>query len=301
MGSRVVVFVLSGAMATLGLLPVAAHAQIEQGHPELFENGSQVGEQSVAAQLAFFGQLHLESTRLGSEGIECVTLGFGSGWNAGAVPHALLQILGWDAAGHVPEGRNTKLSASCRPETAGKPASFITDEAFIGLEEDGSREVEPDARTLSVPWNVEVDCGVREEEFAGIVKIGVPNTEFPQSLSSTRCPENLESAQPEEEEEYKREREEKKGCYVSNPAPEGCVRLTIVEPAAGEEVAFGGTLRAHLLNGVKSGLSPTYWQFEGATSGALQCEFPSGCGATGVWTGRIAETGFRNLALIRVR
>ena len=168
-GSRVLILVFSGVMLTgLALAPVAAQARTEQGHPELYENPSQQNATPVAPGRrvvgAFWGQIDFESPALGSEGIECVTLGFASGWNEGSPSRAFGQVLAWDAAGHVPEGTHTKLSASCRPETAGKPASFVTDEGFISSEENASHEVEASLRTLSVPWNEEVNCGVREEE-----------------------------------------------------------------------------------------------------------------------------------------
>ncbi len=150
-------------------------------------------------------------------------------------------------------------------------------------------------------------CGVREESYVPILKIGVPTSEFPKA--APKCPESLETGQPEEEEEeeeeeedeYTTEREVKKGCYATNPAPEGCTRVTIVEPGSGLEVAFGGTLRAHFENGVKNGLFPSKWIFEGATSGALQCEFPSACTAAGVATGAVKEVGYKELSLLRER
>ena len=297
-----------GAMAAftalaLALRPASAQARIEEGHPELYENGKKVGERSAAALQVFFGQIDLESTELGSEGIECVTLGFGSGWNEGSPSRAVGQLLGWDAGGHVPEGADSKLSASCRQETKGKPVSFITDEAFVTSEENGAKEVEPGLRTLSIPWNVEFDCGVSHEEFVGLAKIGVPSTEFPRPVSSAKCPESLETGQVEDEQAYEKEREEKKGCYVSNPAPEGCLRLTVVEPAAGLEVAFGGTLRAEVENGVNNGLFATRWvfSFEGVgSSGALQCEFPSGCAATGIFVRNFKDVG-SHVGLIQVK
>ncbi len=291
------------ALVALLFGPSAAQAAsgIESGHPELYENGTRVPGESEKDIQTGFGEIHLESAQLGSEGIECVNVGFGSGWNAGTAPtlRAVGQLLGWDASGHVPEGTHTKLSSSCRPETTGKAGSYATDEGYVKSEENGSHEVEASLRKLSVPWNVEVDCGDREESYTGIVKIGVPTSEFP--VAAPKCPENLETGQTEEEEAYTKERTEKHGCYVSNPAPEGCVHVTIVEPGAGLEVAFGGTLRAHGENGVHNGLFPTKWVFEGAASGALQCEFPTSCTATGVTTGSVKEIGYKGIGLIQAK
>ncbi len=249
-----------------------------------------------------FGQIHVESAQLGSEGIECVNLGLGSGWNEGSPLRAFGQILSWSASGHVPEGSHAGLSSSCHPGTAGKSGSYATAEANAASEENASHEVEASLRKLSVPWNVEFYCGVRGEEYVGIVKIGTPTSEFPHT-GATNCPETPSSEAEEKEiiEVNNGEREKKEGCYASNPAPEGCVGVTIVEPGAGLEVSFGGTLRAHSENGVKNGLFATSWHFEGARSGALQCEFPRGCTATGATTGSVKEFGYKNIALLQLK
>ena len=295
------------AVAGLAMtLAPAAQANIEEGHPELYVNGKVfLGGKSAPVVQVGYGQIHLESAQLGSEGIECVNLGFGSGWNegSGASLRGVGQILAWDASGHVPEGTNHELSSSCRPHgEASKPGSFATDEGFVKSEENPGHEVEPALRHLSTPWNVEFDCGVREESFAGIIKIGVPNWVFPQAVSTDACPaEATPEGQEAEVLSYKKEREEKKGCYATNPAPEGCIRVTIVEPGAGLEVGYGGTERAQGKNGVKNGLSPSKWKFEGPTSGELQCEFPSGCVATGKTFGEVKEGGYTEAQLIQGR
>jgi len=279
--------------AMLVFAPAAAQATITEGHPEAFESGIKVGGKEKSAIQVGWGQIHLESAQLGSEGIECVNLGFGSGYNEGSPLRAYGQILSWTASGHVPEGTHTELSSSCRPHgEAAKPGSFATDELNTKAEE----PIEPKNRKLTVPWNVELTCGVREEEFQGIVKTGIPNSAFPGA--NTKCPaEASETTETEEIESYKAERTGKKGCYATNPAPEGCIRVTIVEPGAGLEVAYGGTLHAHGINGVHNGLSPTRWVFA-TTSGELQCEAPAGCVATGTTTGTVKEDGYNSLALI---
>jgi hypothetical protein len=162
-----------------------------------------------------------------------------------------------------------------------------------------THEVEPTLRKLSTPWNVELSCGVREEEYVPIVEIGVPTSEFPRS-GSTPCPaEPSPEAQAEEEAAYVKEREEKKGCYASNPAPEGCINMTWVGPGAGLEVAFGGTLWAKGVNGVKNGLSPSKWIFE-THGGELECE-SAGCAAGNTTTGEVKELGYSGVQLLQAR
>ena len=295
-------------LAGLGALAPSAMANIEQGHPEAYSNNALVGEKSAAVVQVGFGQIHLESTQLGSEGIECVNLGFGSGWNegTGVSKRAEGQILAWDASGHVPEGTHSELAASCRPHgEPSKPGSFATDESNAKSESNGTtHEVEPTLRHLSTPWNVEIHCGVREESYQGIVTIGVPNSEFPKAVTAAACPGEGEPSEEVEQAEiasYAAERTGHHGCYASIPAPEGCIRVTIVEPGAGLEVGYGGTEHAKGINGVKNGLTATKWKFEGPTSGELQCEFPSGCVATGKTFGEVKEDGYKEFQLIQGR
>jgi hypothetical protein len=155
----------------------------------------------------------------------------------------------------------------------------------------------------STPWNLEMRCGIREEgtEYVGIVTMGVPSTEFPKAF--TRCP-GFEPTLAREEEEvaaHKAQREQKEGCYASIPAPSGCVRLTVVEPAAGLEVAYGGTVYLHAVNGTHNGLSASKWKLEGPTSNELQCELPAGCTALATVTGELKMLGYSSQQLIAIR
>jgi hypothetical protein len=271
--------------------------------PEWYVNNVTIREKSHPVAHVDYGEIHLFSAQLGSEGIECVALSFGSVWNerAGGGWLPIGQILVWSAAGHVPEAPNEELSASCRPQ--GKIGSFITDEADISSEINASNEVAPALRTQSTPWNLERRCGIREAgtEYVGIVTIGVPSTEFPKA--GELCPgiEPTEAGEAMEIAEHKKEREEKKGCYASIPAPPGCVRMTVVEPATGLEVAYGGSLYLHLQNGVKNGLSASRWKLEGATSNELQCEFPAGCNALATLVGVLKMVGYSSQQLLTVK
>jgi hypothetical protein len=291
------VLVGTAMMSAFALAPAAAQATIEQGHPEAYDNGGLVGNREHAIPQEGFGEIHLASAQLGSEGIECVNLGFGTVFNEGSPLRAQGEILSWVAAGHVPNSAHPQLSSNCRPlGTKG----FATDEAPVELEENEHHEVETSKRTLRVPWNVELVCGAREEEYVGIVRVGVPSSEFPKLSGSTPCPaEPTLEAQESEYEAYKKERVEKKGCYATNPAPAGCIHVVIVEPGAGLEVAFGGTLWAVGKNGVKNGLSPSRWSFE-EKGGELQCESP-GCSATGTTTGEVTELGYNGIELMQAK
>jgi hypothetical protein len=287
-------------------IPIVLESSLEQGHPELYENGKLGPEKATAQAQTGFGQLQFSSPQIGGIA-ECVVLGFGAGWNEGSPRRAIGQIFGWGAGGHIPAPTATsgELTSSCRAASeTNTPGSFMTDEGFIRSEANEKGEVEPKRRRLSVPWNAEAVCGIREEVDSSIIRVGVPNGEFPRPTkpcppASTLEPEKVEA------EEHLKEREEKKGCYATDPAPEGCLRLTVVVPAAGLEAAFGGTLWAHELNGAKNGLSASRWKLEGAEhSGALQCEFPAGCVSavdTAAATGELKDIGYKEIQLVTLR
>jgi len=285
--------------AGLAMAPSIAQATIKEGHPELYENGKLVpGKENASHNFTGdiqqgYGEIALEAENL-PEGVECVNVGFGSGWNEGSPLRAMGQILAWDASGHTPTEEHSKLSANCRPEAA---KAYATDENFAAAEETEGKLILA-KRALSTPWNVELTCGIREGAFQGIVKVGVPTSEFP--LATKPCPTKANEAEETKEiEGYSKEKTEKKGCYKTNPAPPGCIRVTIVEPGAGGEFAFGGTLHPQGVNGVHNGLTPTHWNFEGPNSGVLQCEFPEGCTAEGTTFGEVKEVGYAGLQLIQ--
>ena len=295
MAARTSALILASALS-MALAP-AAQATIEQGHPEAYDDGVLVGNREHAVLVEGYGEIHFGSAQLGSEGIECVNLGFGTAFNEGSPLRAQGQIMSWVAAGHAPNSLHPELGGLCRPEGT---KGFFTDEAPFELEENEHHEVEASRRRLTTPWNVELLCGAREEEFVGIVKIGIPSSAFPITSGETPCPaEPTEEFTNAEYEEYKKEKTEKKGCYATNPAPEGCIHMTWVEPGAGLEVAFGGTLWAHGINGTKNGLSPSRWVFE-EKGGALQCE-SAGCEAGGTTTGEVKELGYNGIELMQAK
>ena len=288
-------------LAALALGPAKAHASLRGGSPELYENGSLVGERENAqhqftgeAQEAY-GELEFLTGEL-SEGFECASLGFVGGWNEGSPPRAFGQIESWAGGGHVPNEEHPKLSLNCRPEAA---RAFVTDEAPAAFEESEGKLVLGE-RGLTTPWNIEVTCGVRETTFSPIVKIGTPTSESPSA--SVPCPAKATDAEETKViEGYEREKLEHKGCYKTNPAPAGCIRLTLVGPGAGEEFAFGGTLHPTAVNGAHNGLTPARWSFEGPDSGLLQCELPVGCTAEWDVLGELKDIGYTGVQLTQYK
>ena len=121
----------------------------------------------------------------------------------------------------MPEGADSKLSASCRQETKGKPVSFITDEAFVTSEENGAKEVEPGLRTLSIPWNVEFDCGVSHEESYELAKIGVPSTEFPRLSAPRNALKAWKRAKSKTNRRRRRNAKKRRAATFRTPPPKG--------------------------------------------------------------------------------
>jgi len=224
-----------------------------------------------------------------------VNLGFGTGYNAGTPLRAHGQILGWSAAGHVNTGKtraklqSENITSSQCLGLGGK--AWVSDERAI----QPISEKEAKHGALTTPWNVEVQCGEREGEQAGIIRVGVPTT---QTTAEKEANEKRVCVDEEEETELiAKEISAKEGCYKSNPSPAGCIGVDVVDPSIGIEITYGGTLRAKGKNGAGNGLSQSLWIFEGAASGELQCQ-NSGCAAKGVTFGEVKEQGFQSVQLI---
>jgi hypothetical protein len=262
---------------------------LKEGHPELFVNNLKAEGESKAVTQVGYGQIELESKQLEGGEIECVNLGFGTGYNAGSPLRSQGKILAWSSAGHVastkakePAKENTTRSA-CKGLGG---AAYVTDEKAL---KSGVRSA------LTTPWNVEVECGERGEEQTSIIKIGAPTTQTSAEKSA-----NEKRGCENEEEEVEQEANEvtnKEGCYKSVPAPAGCIGVDVIVPAIGLEVTYGGTQRAKGKNGSGNGLNQSTWVFEGAASGELVCQ-TTGCEAKGVTYGEVKEQGFAGVQLV---
>ena len=103
------------ALITPALFCAGAQAQTEAGHPEVYDNWGLIGSREHAVPVTGYGEIHLESKDLGSEGIECEMDGFGVAFNEGSPLRAQGQILSWGAGGHVPNALHPQLGAKCRP------------------------------------------------------------------------------------------------------------------------------------------------------------------------------------------
>ena len=239
---------------------------------EFFKN--EVGV-STGAQIPVFGEgvITFETAEVEVEPgrklreieMECVNLLYGSVVNEGSPPLGHAQTLEWWAMGHTPTEGHPEISDLCRFTYLGATAgeAWVTAERPLNVvEQDGEicisqkkRELsecpkkagEPGAERvitsvarsitrepLTTPWNEElVPVGPNNLRM----RIGIPTE------SGKHCTEN--------------------------PAPPGCMRLTIIYPGINLQIPFEGSLEPRWLNGVGNGLAPSTMEFEGETSGHL--------------------------------
>ncbi len=225
---------------------------LEGGELQLYDNFVKLGKAPVG--VLGWGPIKLTAPALETE-IECVNLAFGSAWNEGSPSLARGQVLGWSASGDASK-TGTELNRECRFKKGGSVEAWVSDEPALTRSGGVGEHTAP----LSVPWNVELRCGEREETEVTIVKIGVPNGAAP----STGC-----ESEPAELEATKKEEEERRGCYAS-PVPAGCIKVNIVQPALGLETVFEGSVGARVLDGSGNGLNASRLRVEGASSGRLR-------------------------------
>ncbi len=266
----------------LASAPSAAQAKVEEGHPEWRDNYVTVGASLVG--ITGWQTVRLDSPALETEA-ECVSAFFGGIKNEGSPLVGRGSILSWEASGDASK-TGTELDREChfKKGTAAVEAWMTDEPALVQTGTEGQH-----GSPLTVPWNIELRCGEREEEPRAIVKIGVPTGSTP----VTGC-----KSEEEEKAEIEKEENERKGCYAS-PVPAGCIKIDVAQPMLGLETVFEGTLRALAKNGGGNGLNFSRWKFEGEKSGKLRLssEFVT----TSTVTGEIALVGFGSTELIQAR
>jgi hypothetical protein len=198
--------------------------------------------------------------------LECVNLSVGSLTNEGTEPpRAFGQVLEWWAMGHTPTAEHTEVSPTCRFTFLGAPGG----EAWVTAE-----------RPLrAVTQTAEVCINPAKELSECKKKVGEPGAEreFKSVLEqisreTLTTPWNMEAFINSEGKRRMRvgiSSETGKSC-AEEPAPPGCVRLTIVYPALNLFFPFEGSLEPTWVNGAGNGLSPSSLEFEGERSGTLR-------------------------------
>ncbi len=269
------------SLAALTCTAPTAQATVGEGHPELYDNFVKVGATHIA--VLGIGPMKWVSPGLGTE-IECLTQFFGGAWNEGGTL-GRGEILGWSAQGHASaNGRELSRECNFKKGTATVEA-WMTDEPPLPSGTAGER-----GQPLTVPWNLEYRCGEHlGETEETIIKIGIPTG----TTATPGC-----KSEAVEDSEIQSEEQQHTGCYTG-PAPKGCIKIDMVEPAVGLETVMEGTLRPRSFNGFGSGLNPTLFVYEGETSGRLRLS--TNAAVTFSATGSTTFSGLPNYALIIAR
>lgn len=261
-------------------IPVVTATPLSEGHPEFFDNF--VGLTSTHKGIVGWGPVKFASPNLETE-IECLNYFFGGVWNEGSPSVGHGQILGWTGTGDA-TSTGTSLNRECKfKKGTAVVEAWMSDEPGIG---NGGRTA---STKLTVPWNAELRCGGRAGEEVAILKIGIPNG----APSSTGC-----VSEAAEKIAVEKEETESRGCYES-PVPEGCIKVSLVQPALGLEEEYEGTLRPAWTNGFGNGLNASTQAFEGATSGHLR--LATTFATTATLSGQYKLIGYSASELIEIK
>ncbi|MHB8490772.1 MAG: hypothetical protein ACYDA6_00950 [Solirubrobacteraceae bacterium] len=278
--------VLAGTL--LGAMPLTAQASVASGSPEWYKNGQLA---SSGSHLPVFGDgfITFESSEkepgVKELEIECMNILYGGISNEGSPLRGHAQILEWWAMGHVQAAEHTEVSSLCRFTYLGGPAGEawvtaerpleVTQQEAIVCDSPNKKLTECEATgeterkemirevrraPLTTPWNSELVV----KGSTTYAKIGVP-TEAGKSCSE-------------------------------EPAPPGCMRLTILYPEINLQLPIEGSLEAKLVNGAKNGLSPSELVFEGTKSGSLT--IPGSLGETVFASGKVKLLGAEGRELL---
>jgi sugar lactone lactonase YvrE len=251
---------------------------IASGDPVFFSNNLQLSSATIG--VVMWGVMKFASEALGAEW-ECVNFGFGSVRNEGEAPLGTGQIMQWAAQGDAkPDG--TEARRSCKFKKAGvegEPEAWITDEPAL----ETTRKA-----PLSVPWNLSLDCVVREGARSPFMRIGIPSGVRLERVCKGEAEEGITLANEETE---------RKGCYAAT-VPEGCVKLDMVAPSLGLEAVFEGTVLPRVVDGLTTGLRPSSLEF---TGGLAKLHLHGGFASTALASGASKIVGLAGEQLIWAR
>ena len=288
--------------------------------PMIYKNGQLLGLAHVPA--IAYGQLALNSPQV-DRTWECVTLGFGVGWNEVTAGVARGEIISWWASGHTPVAEHTEFGSNCRFQhipfeneprpifvwaSAEPPLRLVNQEGIVCAEETRrslsecpneserlhelvTREVSREAPSL--PWNLQFT----ERNGQGHVRIGIADeckgTTGPERTELSKCPgasEREAGANPT-------------ACNIPPvPAPAGCLRIQILSnPPFNLHWEYEGHLEPLALNGLGNGLSPSSWEFEGSEKGEPVLRLRETPATEGSVTGSIKVLGYSGQELLTVR
>jgi hypothetical protein len=274
-------------LLALALAPSSALGSPE--HPQLNEGGvKKPGGRKVP--VIGWGTLKLSNRTIGSA--ECaMTLTddvFNATEPAASTERAYGEVLVWSATSFM-NTSGGELSARCRSSSGfnlyavAEPAPELSTEmARVGGQErlviKGVRRSNP-----ALPWRQEAEGtegAASEKTFwlkTGIATSGREAVEAEEAAagvpteSRSGCYPNPPVTEVLRTPGFLSERETE---LTLRPAPQGCVRVTVMWPELGLEMPVQGTLEPEVVNGVRNGLSPSSATFKGGFIGP-ETEVPS--------------------------
>jgi hypothetical protein len=264
-------------VAVSGMLALfAAGASLAQAHP--YEHPQQYRNEKKTVGGERVPQIIWSTVKLNNPTlsyIECVNLVYGVGWNetepGAETERAYGEVLQWTATGYLnkeykePSARCV-VAAGVEAYAAVEPP--IVKKYEVATVEGKEKRVLKEAKREppTVPWNQEAigEITPRGQEIfrlkTGLVKHGETKEETAKTCyPGTEVTERVHTAEEAETTEK-----------VLKTAPQGCIRVDIIVPAFGLEVAFQGSLTAKTINGAHNGLSPSHGTFTVSESGKLE-------------------------------
>jgi hypothetical protein len=260
------------AAASVMLTSSAARATIPEGHPEYLHQGKLATTERLPVLI--YGPIELRSPEESEGGVgealECEAIGLGTVYNATEperhpfVLNAYGSILAWWSSGHAPTPEHREASSDCRLVHHG--TSLGTEKAAWVTAEPPLKEPKVEALVckrhlvhgcLGQPSELETEILISEVKREPLTlpwEVEVINSEgLPHSRIGVPDPEERAKGHPSCEE------------FLSTEVrtPGGCMKLQILVPELAIDDSFEGNVTPEDQNGVKNGLSPSVWFFEG--------------------------------------
>jgi hypothetical protein len=278
------------AAAAFTLAPDAAQATAGEGHPEFLDNGRLLGSESRPLNL--YGLLEFASPEESEGGtgnaIECANVGIATIYNATESernPSGLNgygQILSWWGNSHTPDSvpLHHELSSHCRFVERG--TNLLTERAAWLTPEPRLNEPSVEAEFCRIAGKKLSECPAPSERETELlvkeVKREPLSLPWEVELFSTEGGADTRIGAPSAEERAKG----RKSCEEV-PQANGCIRAQILVPELAVDESFDGSAHPKLSNGVRNGLSPSVWDFEGKGREAClrlesngKCVYPKG-------------------------
>jgi hypothetical protein len=254
-----------------------------------------------------YGTIELESPEESEGGIgntfECVNVGLGTAYNATEIErnpsgkNGYGSILVWWASGHAPGEVHKELSAHCRFAHHGE--NHMTERAAWATAEPRLQEPKLEAEVCTNKAKKLSECTAATERETELLITEVKResltlpweAELISSEGKSRTKIGVPSAE---------ERAKGHTTCETFPVPAGCIKVQILVPELAVDDPFEGFSLPLNTNGVKNGLSPSTWSFEGR--GHEPClRFALNTERCGFTKGIVKILGYNNQELVTQR